>query len=217
MTTLNELYLKSQQLISEKLSSEENKNVLSDIETVHQLEKIRFNYYKLLVEQEVYQKLNSTYSDYKKFKRFEWLKDYAEESSNTKLENDNTCLKLTIDTIPENIYKKLSNVETEKIYKKWVYATYNKLVKYREKLTGNSTYTNVYIVIKTYSKVDRDTDNMFYKPILDGIMQSGLIKDNNSNNVAYVCTCSVDKEYQRTEIFIYLDKNIPSLAKELFF
>lgn len=72
----------------------------------------------------------------------------------------------------------------------------------------------VFIYIKIFDKIlGWDIDNKFIKPISDGLILSGVIKDDNMTKMFY-CAKGEYSEIPHTEIYIFDSKNINTFLEK---
>lgn len=76
--------------------------------------------------------------------------------------------------------------------------------------------TLVIIVVHEKQK-NMDIDNKYVKPIIDGLVTSGVIKDDNFSNMFYIAMGKNDTKKPYTEVFVldgkYIDEWIEDLEK----
>ena len=76
--------------------------------------------------------------------------------------------------------------------------------------------TLVIIVVHEKQKI-MDIDNKYVKPIIDGLVTSGVIKDDNFSNMFYIAMGKNDTKKPYTEVFVldgkYIDEWIEDLEK----
>ena len=76
--------------------------------------------------------------------------------------------------------------------------------------------TLVIIVVHEKQK-NMDIDNKYVKPIIDGLVTSGVIKDDNFSNMFYIAMGKNDTKKPYTEAFVihgkYIDQSIQDLEK----
>lgn len=114
--------------------------------------------------------------------------------------------------IPEVLpkYKNISNPA----YKNIMINTANATKEYKGMFGDNLTF--VLIIVHEKQK-NMDIDNKYVKPIIDGLVSSGVIKDDNFSNMFYAALGKNDTTKPYTEVFVmnanYLMDWIYSLQK----
>ena len=73
----------------------------------------------------------------------------------------------------------------------------------------------VIIYIKVFDKIQTwDIDNKFIKPISDGLIMSGVIKDDNISKMFY-CAKGEFSETPHTEVYIFEGKNVSDFLENI--
>lgn len=118
-----------------------------------------------------------------------------------KVENSGDYIKITIPDVP--FKNKRTNRENYNLWQKTVKAALWSI--------KCPTYPKIFVYIKLfYPGKFWDADNRLIKPILDGIVLSGLIKDDTISHLAYGVEGSIS-DTMRTEIYIFDYNNMAKI------
>lgn len=129
---------------------------------------------------------------------------------NWDIEFDGSRIKITIPDILPSVYIKTNNTAAAYFANNWK----QDIALLIKSLNLNEVYSEVLVWIKIYNKGLFDIDNKFFKPIIDGVSLSGIIKDDNAN---YFIKMGVEGhiisgENPYTEVFIFGNNNIPEIT-----
>lgn len=85
----------------------------------------------------------------------------------------------------------------------------------KTKMFANMFDGEVIIYIKVFDKIQTwDIDNKFIKPISDGLIMSGVIKDDNISKMFY-CAKGEFSENPHTEVYIFEGKNVSDFLENI--
>ncbi|CAB1249470.1 hypothetical protein ACFHWD_20205 [Clostridium sp. MT-14] len=127
-------------------------------------------------------------------------------------EYDGIRIKIYVPEVPPTIYIKTRNEAVGYFMELWKAKTRNVLKGY------DIHFEKVFVWLKCYNPVSSyDVDNKFIKPFLDGIRQSGIIKDDNFKIVKYGMEGLLDRENPHMELYIFGDDSIPEFIKKGIF
>lgn len=189
--------------------SESNKEL---IETVKSLERFRMFLYKMVSERIEFLKcLPETYNN-----GLELEKNFNELcKSQSVCEFDGKRIKLSINGYLPSIYIKMPN-EAVKYFISIIKGNVcRSLISTMDKYKI-TRYEKVFIWIKDYVPVNfADFDNKYFKPFIDSIVDSKLIKDDDADIVKFGGEIIKNSPNPRVEIYIFGDENIPDFLKKI--
>ena len=138
-----------------------------------------------------------------------------EEINSPDVSFDGEKIKMIISDFLPSIYIKKSCEALNYFSLSWkieICKSLTKLISENEELH----YNQVFIWIKLFLPVETfDCDNRYFKPIVDGIVASKLIKDDDCKTVKFGIQGKSELENPHTEITIYGDEHIPKAISNL--
>lgn len=138
-----------------------------------------------------------------------------EEINSPEVSFDGEKIKMIIPDFLPSIYIKTSNEALNYFSMSWKIKISKALIKLISENEGLH-YNQAFIWIKLFLPVATfDCDNRYFKPIIDGIVASGLIKDDDYKTVRFGIEGKSELENSHTEIEIYGDQHIPKVISNL--
>ena len=129
-----------------------------------------------------------------------------------KLEYNGIRIKIYIPDVLPNIYIKTANEAACYFANEWKNNT-SFLIRQWEEFSALK-YKKVFVWLKFFHPIKFDSDNKFFKPIIDGIVASELIKDDNCYVLKFGCEGIISHKNPHVEVFIFGDENIPEFIKK---
>ncbi|NMA58164.1 hypothetical protein [Clostridium cochlearium] len=120
-------------------------------------------------------------------------------------------IKIYIPDVLPSIYIKTTNEASGYFVEQWK-KNIAKAIKNIDNF--NFKFDEIFVWIKLFNPVKFDGDNKFFKPIIDGICRSGIIKDDHCNIVKFGVDAQVSNQNWHTEVYIFGDNEIPKFIKQ---
>lgn len=132
-----------------------------------------------------------------------------------KLEYNGKRIKIYIPDVLPTVYIKTANEAAGYFANKWK----NNMAFLIRKWEGFSIlkYEKVFVWFKFFHSTEFDCDNKFFKPLIDGIVLSGLIEDDNNTILKFGFEGIISPENYHVEVFIFGDENIPGIVSKGIF
>ena len=138
-----------------------------------------------------------------------------EEINSPEVSFDGEKIKMIIPDFLPSIYIKTSCEALNYFSLSWKMKICKSLTKLISENEGLH-YNQVFIWIKLFLPVETfDCDNRYFKPIIDGIVSSKLVKDDDYKTVKFGIQGKSELENPHTEITIYGDEHIPKAILNL--
>lgn len=134
---------------------------------------------------------------------------------NWELEFNEKRIKICIHDVLSTIYIKTASKTACYFAAKWKLNTAF-LIRNSPQITSLK-YNKIFVWFKFFQPLPFDCDNKFFKPLIDGIALSGIVKDDNCEFVKFGFEGIISHGKPRVEIFIFGDENIPDFIKEGLF
>ncbi|WP_187115118.1 hypothetical protein [Clostridium tyrobutyricum] len=129
-----------------------------------------------------------------------------------KLEYNEERIKIYIPDVLPTIYIKMANEAAGYFANKWKFDMAFLIRKWKKFSTFK--YQKVFVWFKFFHPIEFDCDNKFFKPLIDGIVLSELIKDDNNTILKFGFEGIISHENPHVEVFIFGDQNVPESIKK---